>query len=248
MPRKDREKSRRNHQHHTSGQKAGAIFDVLKRDHRRIVQLIEELEETSDDALQTRTDMFRRLRDQLDFHSRAEESVVYSRLKSAAPTRDRILESIEEHHVVTILLGELDAMPKNHERWLGKLRVMAAEVRRHVEQEETVLFAEAQRVLDDETAGNMGVDMTRQKEAWLELARQSPTLAGVVRGMTQVAERLPLGAGMVAASVEGNPETVTRWLTRIRWFVPNRRRGVFGMMYRIATLPISLPLSVLNIR
>jgi len=246
-------RTRRAHQSRAQRTQRGSaarstIFDVLRRDHRRIVQLMNEVEETSDNALQTREDLFKRLRDQLDFHSRAEESVFYSRLKNIAPTNHRVLKSMEEHHVVTLLLGELDLMPKNHERWLAKFGVLREGVQHHVEQEEDGLFAEAERLLSEEQTHKLASEMIVQEEAWLELERRSPMAAGVVRGMTQVAERLPFGSGMIAATVQGNPQLLARIVRMFQSVVPSRRRGLFGAVYRMVTLPISLPLSMATAR
>ncbi len=221
-----------------------SIYDVLHRDHARITQLLTELEDTSDDAVQTRENLFLRLRDELDFHSRAEESVVYSQLQAMAPTRERIADSIEEHHVVTLLLGELDSMPKSHHRWLAKLRVLRENVTRHVDEEEQELFPAMQQVLSADQERTLGMEMTRQKETWMELERRSPAMAGMVRGMTQVAERLPYGAGMVASAVQSNPQTVMRLVSMIQSITPNRRRGIFASVYRMLLWPIRVPIAL----
>jgi len=219
------------------------IYEVLRRDHGRINQLLEEVEATSEDAIRTREDLFRALRDQLDYHSRAEETVVYSQLKPAGPTRQRVLDSIEEHHVVTVLLGELDAMPKNHERWIPKLRLLRDAVHRHVELEERELFAQAREIIDDDEARRLGQEMIRQKEAWLEIQHRSPATAGLIRGVTQVAERLPFGGGMVAMTVNSNPRTMMRLLEAVRSVTP--RRGLGGVLYRAVTWPVTAPVSMM---
>jgi hemerythrin-like domain-containing protein len=224
----------------------GSVYDVLHRDHNRVQQLIAELEDTSADAVQSRENLFLRLRDELDFHSRAEESVVYSHLKSVAPTHERVLESIEEHRIVALLLGELEAMPKNHERWIAKLRVLRENVRTHIAEEEQQLFPAMQRILDSDQARTMGTEVARQKEAWMQVERVSPAIAGMVRGITQVAERLPYGAGMVATAVQNNPQMVNRAATAVASITPNRRRGVFGMWYRMMLLPVRVPLALVT--
>jgi hypothetical protein len=226
----------------------GGIFDVLRRDHARVVQLLDDLEETSDDATATREDLFRRLRDELDFHSRAEEAVVYSQFQRIGPTRQRVLDSIEEHHVVTVMLGELDAMAKDHERWLAKLRVLGDAVRRHVEQEEQELFLQMAQMLDAEQTREAGSEFSRQKQAWQELARRSPGAAAMIRGVTQIAERVPYGPDMIASTVQSHPEMITRLVARLQRWLPDRRRGVFGFLYQTATLPVRLPLALIGAR
>jgi hemerythrin-like domain-containing protein len=215
------------------------IFDVLKHDHTRISHLIDQLEETSSEALRTREDLFRRLRDELDAHSRAEELVLYSRLKRTGPAHDLVMRSVEQHHVVTVLLGELDAMPKTHERWLAKLAVLADGVRTHVELEEDELFGATSGLIDRETAHTLGIEMARLKEGWLELERRSPTVAAALRGITQIAERLPFG-GMIAAAVE-RPRPFVRLLSVVQSIVP--RGPLPRLVFRTATWPITAPLA-----
>ncbi len=220
------------------------IYEVLRRDHAGITRLLEEVETTSDETIRTRENLFRRLRDQLDAHSRAEETVLYSQLKPAGPTRERVLQSIEEHHLVTVLLGELDAMPKTHERWIPKLRLLRDAVHHHVELEESELFAQAQEIIDDETARSLGAEMLRQKEAWLEIDHRSPAVAGLIRGVTQIAERLPFGGGMVAVTVNSNPRTMMQLLEAVQMLTP--QRGVTGAVYRALTWPVTAPMSMLG--
>jgi hypothetical protein len=215
------------------------IFEVLKRDHSRVSHLIDQLQETSAEAVRTREDLFRRLRDELDAHSRAEEMVLYACLKRTGPAHDLVLQSSEQHHVVTVLLGELDAMPKAHERWSAKLAVLGEAVRSHIAQEEDELFAAARSIVDSETAHSLGTEMARLKEAWLEIERQSPILAAALRGMTQIAERLPFG-GMISATVE-NPRPIVRLLSAAQRVMPRRR--VPRLLLRTATWPITAPLA-----
>lgn len=221
------------------------IFAVLRRDHQRIDELMSELEETSDEAIKTREELFRRLRDQLDFHSRSEESVFYARLRETSE-RGRILSSIEEHHLVTMLLGELDAMPKDHERWHPKLQLLRQNVQLHIEKEENEIFAEARELIDRHEEERLGAEMTRMEEAWLELGRRSPAAAGVVRGLTQIAERLPYGAGAVATMVQASPSAVGRLSAAVDVIAPPRSMGLLRRVSHIALIPISLPLALVT--
>lgn len=170
----------------------------------------------------------------------------YARVKPLAPTRTRTLESVEEHHIATMLLGELDALPKSHERWLPKLEVLREAMHRHIEREEQELFPAAAAILDAQQARRYGDEMTEQKAAWLELQRRSPAAAGVVRGITQVAERLPLGGGMVATTVNSHPELVTRLVAGAQRVLPRRGRRLAGALYRAATWPVTLPLALVR--
>ncbi len=224
----------------------GSIYEVLQRDHQQINRLFDELAESEGRSLPAREDLFLRLRNQIDFHSRAEESTFYSQLKPLAPTRLRTLESVEEHHVGTMLLGELDAMPKDHPRWLPKLGVLREIMRWHIDQEEHELFPAADAILDQQQARQIAHEFLQQKDAWMELQRRSPAAAGVVRGLTQAAERLPFGGGMVATMVNGNPEAVTRVVSGAQRVLPRRPRRMVGRLMRAAAWPVTLPLALVT--
>jgi hypothetical protein len=117
-------------------------------------------------------------------------------------------------------------------------------VLRHVEDEEQKLFEAARELLDAETARELGTTMARQREAWLELERRNPGAAGMVRGLTQVVERLPFG-GAIAAAVQRNPRMLVRVASAARLLRPDT---IPRFIVRTVTRPLRAPLSLVMSR
>lgn len=139
-------------------------FQLLKEDHQKVSGLFQQLEPTTERAEKTRTELFAKLNEELDIHTRIEESVFYPAIKQAAETREIVLEGFEEHHVVKMLLKELQAVPVDTEQWTAKLKVLQENVEHHVEEEESEMFQKARLVLSEDEINQLGAQMEEMKQ------------------------------------------------------------------------------------
>ncbi|HST52015.1 MAG TPA: hemerythrin domain-containing protein [Pyrinomonadaceae bacterium] len=139
-------------------------FQLLKEDHKKVSGIFEQLEPTTERAAKTRTELFAKLKSELDIHTRIEEAIFYPSIKKAAETRDIVLEGFEEHHVVKMLLKELEAMPVDTEQWAAKLKVLQENVEHHVEEEEGEMFQKARDVLSEDDINQLGSQMEELKK------------------------------------------------------------------------------------
>lgn len=141
-------------------------FTLLKKDHRKVEAIFKKLEKTTERAVKTRRRLFKKLRQELDLHTHAEEKILYPRLKKNDSMKDLTLESFEEHHVVKVLLAELENLPASDEMWLPKLVVLKENVKHHVEEEETDLFIKAQKALDEGLKEKItqGIEKTKEQD------------------------------------------------------------------------------------
>ena len=136
---------------------------LLKHDHDEVEAIFKKLEPTTERAVKTREELFAKLKLELDVHAHIEETIFYPVLKQEAETRKITLEGYEEHHVVKMLLGELEAMPVGSEQWTAKLKVLQENVEHHVEEEETDMFKSAREVLEKSQLVELGVQMAAEK-------------------------------------------------------------------------------------
>ncbi len=90
---------------------------LLKADHKKVAAIFEKLEPTTERGVKTREELFASLKEELDIHSRIEETFLYPVLEKAEETHDIALEAIEEHAVVKDLLAELEKLAKDDESW-----------------------------------------------------------------------------------------------------------------------------------
>lgn len=125
-------------------------FAYLEADHKKVATLLAELEDTTERAVKTREALFMEIDDALMLHTRIEEEVVYPVLEELKKTHDIVLEGIEEHHVIKVLLEELAEVPENTEQWTAKLKVLKESVEHHVEEEEGTMFPKARHALTQE--------------------------------------------------------------------------------------------------
>jgi hypothetical protein len=147
-------------------------FQLLKEDHKKVSGIFEQLEPTTERAEKTRTELFDKLRQELDIHARIEEAIFYPAIKRAAETRSVVLEGFEEHHVIKMLLKELEAVPVDTEQWTAKLKVLQENVEHHVEEEEGEMFQKARDVLEEEQINQLGAQMEELKA---QLQQQAKT-------------------------------------------------------------------------
>ncbi len=148
---------------------------LLREDHRKLKALLRELEPTTERAIQTRAELFDRIKSDLTDHEIVEEEIFYPTLKQHPRAKEIVLEGYEEHDVVNTLLGELEALPVDDETWGAKAKVMIENIEHHIEEEEGDMFAKARQVLDRTELEDLGNVMARRKA---ELAGQAGERAG----------------------------------------------------------------------
>jgi hemerythrin superfamily protein len=139
-------------------------FQLLKEDHHKVSGIFQQIEPTTERAEKTRTELFAQLKQELDIHAKVEESIFYPAIKQAAETREIVLEGFEEHHVIKMLLAELDSMPVDTEQWKAKFTVLKENVEHHVEEEEGEMFQKARDVLSEEQINQIGEQMAEMKK------------------------------------------------------------------------------------
>lgn len=130
------------------------IYTLLKTDHETVSALFEQMEASEDSA--TRGRLLVKLKSELLAHAEAEDVVFYQPLKAAETTHDLILEAEEEHRVVSRLLGELERLSAENEKWKARLVVLKELVEHHVEEEEGEMFKKARGIFDSEQERELG--------------------------------------------------------------------------------------------
>jgi hemerythrin superfamily protein len=135
-------------------------FELLKNDHKKVSQLFKEIESASGQA---KTQLFSRLKRELDVHAHVEETIFYPALEDTDEAREITLEAYEEHKVVKDLLAELARGGSPNDEWDAKLTVLKENVEHHVEEEEGELFSKARSVLSRDQIERFGAQMEAEK-------------------------------------------------------------------------------------
>jgi len=143
---------------------------MLEKDHVRVKALLAELETTTERGVKTRGELFATIKGALTVHEIIEEEIFYPELKAHPKAKDIVLEGFQEHHVVDLLMSELEALDVTDETWGAKAKVMQENIEHHIEEEEGEMFKSARQVFDRAELLDLGRRMEdRQRSAKREL-------------------------------------------------------------------------------
>jgi hemerythrin superfamily protein len=137
---------------------------LLKDDHKTVEKLFKQFEKAGEDAPEQKRKLVDSIIEELTIHTYIEEEIFYPAARTAAPeTKDHVLESVEEHHVVVWLLSELAGLDPSDETFDAKVTVLAENVRHHVEEEEEDWFPEVRKAMGRKRLQELGERMIAAK-------------------------------------------------------------------------------------
>ena len=139
-------------------------LSLLKEDHDKMKKLLSELDGTTERGTETRERLFSTVKEELTIHESIEEEIFYPALKDHPKTKELTLEAYEEHHVVDMVMAEIESLPFDDERWGAKFTVMKENIEHHIEEEEKEMFTQARQVFDPDELEALGERMARRKE------------------------------------------------------------------------------------
>jgi hemerythrin-like domain-containing protein len=126
-------------------------IEMLKSDHHKVKELFRQYEAAGDRAYQKKKGIAEEVFTELEIHTTLEEELFYPAMKRKTDQdgTDLVAEAMEEHHVVTTLMEELQGLDPKDERYDAKFTVLREHVAHHIEEEEGEMFPEAEEVLGD---------------------------------------------------------------------------------------------------
>jgi hemerythrin-like domain-containing protein len=136
---------------------------MLKADHDKVKALLEDLESTTERGVKARAELFATIKGELTVHEVIEEEIFYPALKEHPKAKDIVLEGYEEHHVVDLLMRELEDLDVSDESWGAKAVVMKENIEHHIEEEEGEMFTKARQVFDRQELAELGSRMAERK-------------------------------------------------------------------------------------
>jgi hemerythrin superfamily protein len=132
-----------------SRSQSGDLTDLIKQDHRRVRELFKQFEKTEDD--QEKQKIVDETILELKVHAKLEEELVYPALREASEEEDMMDEADEEHHVVKLLIAELEDMESGDDHFDAKFRVLGEMVEHHVAEEESQMLPNVKKIEDRES-------------------------------------------------------------------------------------------------
>lgn len=140
---------------------------LLKNDHEELKKHLDAGEDTTERAVKRRAEILDTVSTLLMAHERIEEEIFYPALKEHPNAKDVVLEGYQEHHVVDVLVDELQDLVENDERWGAKFTVLKENIEHHVEEEEGEMFDAARKVFSERELEELGERMERMKNETL---------------------------------------------------------------------------------
>ncbi|WP_405914638.1 hemerythrin domain-containing protein [Streptomyces sp. NBC_00728] len=138
---------------------------LLKEDHKRVEKLFKRFEKAGPNAHAEKRKIADQVIEELTTHTWIEEEIFYPAAREAAPdTKDHVLESVEEHHVVLWMLSELKGLDAADERFDAKMTVLMENVRHHVEEEEQEWFPDVRKTMGRNRLTELGEQMESAKK------------------------------------------------------------------------------------
>lgn len=145
-------------------------ISLLKDDHDKVKKMLSELDSTTERGVKTREQLLAKLRRELVVHEGIEEEVFYPALRKHPKTKEIVLEAYEEHHLVDMVMAEIEDVPFDSETWGAKLTVMKENLEHHIEEEEGEMFKQAREVFDKDELEELGDRMAAMKDDLLAAA------------------------------------------------------------------------------
>ena len=145
-------------------------LSLLKEDHDKVKKLLEDLDSTTERGVKIREQLFNKIKQELEIHEAIEEEIFYPALKDHPKTKELTLEAYEEHHVVDLVMAEIEAIPFDQETWGAKFTVMKENVEHHIEEEEREMFKQAKQVFDGDELSQLGESMAKRKQELMQQA------------------------------------------------------------------------------
>jgi hemerythrin superfamily protein len=140
------------------------IFDLLKKDHKKVTAIFDKIEDTTPHAVKTREKLYRRLKEELQVHTEIEERVFYPALQEFDEIKNLIQEAREEHEKVRNLLEQAGVVTKDSQDFMNLIAQMKKEVKHHVKEEENQIFLKAKDLLDEDQIEQLGVQAEDERE------------------------------------------------------------------------------------
>jgi hemerythrin-like domain-containing protein len=136
---------------HDTGQPEDAI-EMLRADHQKVRELFQDYEQTQDQKAKRK--IAQQIFVELETHAQLEENVFYPAFEQEADEdgQQLVTESIEEHQIVKDLIEDLRVLDSDSDEELfdAKFSELMDNVEHHVEEEESEMLPEAERVLAEQ--------------------------------------------------------------------------------------------------
>jgi hemerythrin superfamily protein len=139
------------------------IYSYLKKDHRRVNDMMEQVMRTHSPA--KRQELYARIQEELELHAETEEETFYAALKlrGGKQLQEKEGHAEEEHDEIRKFLKQIDHADPKSDAWLLAFGQLKHAVEHHVMEEEGEIFDKAKKVISDARAEELAEEMEALK-------------------------------------------------------------------------------------
>ena len=125
------------------------ILQLLHQEHEEVQGLFEQFQKSvsAKNGEKKADAISKQILDDLKLHTELEEKIVYPNLKEQ--DEKIFYEAGEEHHVVDLLIKELQQLKVSAPEYAAKMAVMEENVKHHIQEEESQMFKLISQLPDD---------------------------------------------------------------------------------------------------
>lgn len=132
--------------HKNSSSSGSSVMDLIKQDHDHVKSLFEAFQEAEDQDEKGK--IAEEVMAELNVHTLLEEEIFYPAYRQLLEKEEDLEimdEALEEHHVVHLLIKELEALGPDGERYTAKFKVLQENVEHHIQEEESQILSKAKK-------------------------------------------------------------------------------------------------------
>lgn len=141
-------------------------IDLLKADHQHVKAILTQLSESTERGIKKRTELLSKLEMEIAIHTRLEEEILYPAYKKAGGKEQDVMyyEAKEEHRTVeSLVLPDLKKTDPGTPEFSGRVKVLKELLEHHIEEEETEMFPQANKLLGKAKLNELGLQMEEMK-------------------------------------------------------------------------------------
>ncbi|MCE7032942.1 hemerythrin domain-containing protein [Lysobacter sp. GX 14042] len=167
------------------------ILKTLKSEHDELRKLFDQVNDTTDRARKTRTDLLERIEASFMPHARWEEQVFYPEFRKRAD-RDGLkthAEAVAEHKAVEeTVIPDVHAAEVDTPEFAGRIKVFGEMVEHHAREEEQTMFKMARELFTTEERAQLDEDYEQWKQS--AQGREAMVAAQAKTGMKDAGRRM----------------------------------------------------------
>ncbi|NIC04682.1 hemerythrin domain-containing protein [Billgrantia bachuensis] len=142
-------------------------LDLLKEDHDKVRELLEQLVNTTERAEKKRPELLARIEKEMQVHTQIEEEIFYPAFKEASgKANDKMYyEAHEEHRAVEdLVMPDLKQADPTGTQFSGRAKVLKELIEHHAEEEEEEMFPQARKTMSTRQLEELGEKMQLRKK------------------------------------------------------------------------------------